>query len=79
MIQQSKIFPFMKVLNYSIRGLVVLIGIGFVSGILIPETAGVNDQMFRIMGIVFILFGIYRLVTYYSQQKRYEYEKDDDE
>jgi hypothetical protein len=59
--------------------MIIIIGLLFLTGWIIPE--GTPDlAMFRVMGAVFILFGIYRLVTYHTQLKRYDFSrKDDDE
>ncbi|MFP4370148.1 MAG: hypothetical protein ACLFR2_11255 [Candidatus Kapaibacterium sp.] len=62
---------FLKVLNYGIRGLIVLIGILLVSGLFKP--VGAPESFVRIMGIIFILFGIYRLIIYRTQHKRYNF------
>jgi len=66
----------LKILNYSIRALVLVIGLIFLTGLIIP--AGGDSTMFRVMGLVVTLFGLYRLTTYYLQQKRYKFDNDDD-
>jgi hypothetical protein len=67
-----------QIINYAIRLLIIVIGILLVSGILSsPEW---DDSFLRIMGIIFILFGIYRMIIYRSQLKRYKsFEGDEDE
>ncbi len=62
----------MVAINYIIRALVIAVGIVLVSGVLTPP--GGDNTMFTIMGIVVILFGIYRILTYYSGLKRYNFE-----
>jgi predicted RND superfamily exporter protein len=65
------------IVNYAARGMVVLVGVLWVSG-LIPATAA--DANVRMFGVVFILFGVYRLATFYTQQLEYRHhQRDDDE
>ena len=57
-----------RVLNYAIRGLTIVIGIILLSG-------GISSQYYdesvsRVLGVVLILFGIYRIVLYHFQQQR---------
>lgn len=57
------------IVNYAARGLVLLIGIIWVSGLL----PGIGDDTnLRMFGLVFILFGLYRLATFYTQQMDYQ-------
>jgi len=66
----------LQIVNYSVRSLIVIIGILILSGILLPEF----DSYTRIVfGIVFVFFGIYRLIMFYSQNKRYRMEEDSDD
>jgi hypothetical protein len=66
----------LKILNYTVRAVVVVIGILLLSGIILPTL----DIQMRIMsGSIFVLFGIYRLSMYYTQQKRYKFMDEDDE
>jgi len=68
----------LRILNYLVRGLIVVIGILLLSGILLGEL----ETQFRIMiGIIFVLFGSYRLAILYSQERRYKFmdRQDDDE
>lgn len=62
---------FMHIINYAIRGLIILIGIFLLSG------AYNNDRMdaslLRVMGAIFILFGVYRIVLYRTQMKKYNF------
>jgi hypothetical protein len=60
---------FLKIINYTIRGLIVVIGILLVSGVLMPRNA--DGGILRVMGVIFILFGSYRLMMFHSQHKRY--------
>jgi hypothetical protein len=55
--------------------MIVILGILMLSGILLPDNA--DKSLTNVMGIVFILFGLYRLAMYHTQRKRYYH--DDDE
>ncbi len=60
-----------KIINYGARTLIIIVGILLVTGYLDPP--GYADTTFiRVLGAVAILFGIYRIVIYYSQIKRQE-------
>ena len=69
----------MHIINYSIRVLILLVGILLISGVLSSEQW--DDTFLKVMGVVFILFGIYRIVLYKTQTKRYRYyvEEQDEE
>jgi hypothetical protein len=45
-----------------------------VSGIIIPTSD--DATMFRVMGIVFILFGVYRIVIYRMKYKEYNFKSE---
>jgi hypothetical protein len=64
------------ILNYAARGMVVVVGLIWVSGLLPGIGHDVNLRMF---GIVFILFGLYRLATFYTQQIEYRRYQHDEE
>jgi hypothetical protein len=56
--------------------MVVLIGLAWVSGLFPALSFDPNVRMF---GIVFILFGVYRLATFWSQHQEYKrYNNDND-
>lgn len=61
------------IINYSIRIIIIILGIVILSGIFVPE--GSDPTMMRIFGIVFILFGFYRLALYRANRKRYKEKK----
>jgi len=66
-----------RILNYGIRLLIILIGIVMLSGIMTPKK---TDPTFLIvMGIIFILFGLYRLVSYHFALRRYKFNEEDDD
>jgi hypothetical protein len=62
------------IINYAARGLVLVVGILWVSG-LVPVVG--NDSNLRMFGIVFILFGLYRLATFYTQQMEHKRSHDE--
>ena len=72
---------FMHILNYTVRGAIVLIGVLLLTGVLFPKNA--DATLMRVFGVVFILFGVYRIAMYYMQVKKYNFqitnEEDDDE
>ncbi len=68
----------MHIVNYLIRGLIIVIGIIFASGIFTPKSE--DSSLMRVMGVVLILWGIYRILTYrmkYRQMLR-EQKRDED-
>lgn len=67
-----------KILNYTIKIAIIIIGILLLSGYFIPENASVDAYVFQVLGVVFILFGIYRLVSYRSALKRYNFKNDNE-
>lgn len=38
-----------------------------------------DDTFLKVMGVVFILFGIYRIVLYINQTKKYRYYVEDED
>jgi len=64
-------------INYIIKIAIIIIGIIFASGILAPSHEDIN--MFRIMGGVFILFGVYRIVIYKMKHREYNFKKVEEE
>lgn len=65
--QIGKVFS--KIINYGVRAIIILIGILLLSGIIDPPEQ--DTSFIRIMGVIFILFGLYRIIIYHSQLKRY--------
>jgi len=65
---------YLKILNYTIRIIIIILGIMLTAGWLAPQEG--DGTMFRVMGIIFILFGIYRVVTFHTQSKRYKRDED---
>lgn len=66
----------LRIINYAVRILIVVIGILLLSGFILSEI----EPQFRItVGIVFILFGLYRISLLYSQEKRYKFMRDEED
>lgn len=66
----------LSIVNYIVRFFIIIIGIIFVSGAFLPENE--DTTLMQIMGIVFILFGIYRIVMYKMKSKQYQNIKKED-
>lgn len=64
--------PFLLILNYSIRALVAVVGVLMLAGVLFPP--GMDSALARTFGGVFTLFGIYRVVSYYTAQRRLQHD-----
>jgi|APTNR8051073442_1049403.scaffolds.fasta_scaffold15937_3 hypothetical protein len=62
------------IINYGIRILIILLGLVFVSGYFMPEDS--DPTMMRVFGIIFVLFGFYRLALYRANKKRYSSKND---
>lgn len=68
--QKSK-FDFniiLKVLNYSLRSFILILGIVFALGLI--EMKNMDPTMIRVFGAIMILFGAYRLSMYHMILKR---------
>lgn len=64
------------IINYTIRGLIVIVGLLILfGGIVLPQ---VDAKANTVFGIVFILFGLYRIAMYYTAQKRLEREQEEE-
>lgn len=59
---------FLLLFNYIIRALVALVGVLMLTGVLLPP--GMDSALVRTFGVVFTLFGVYRVVSYYTAQRR---------
>lgn len=56
------------ILNYGVRLVMIIVGLLMVFGFF---TAPRQDPaLMRMMGIVLILFGVYRMAMYYTKQQR---------
>lgn len=67
----------MNIINYTVRMLIVIMGIIIASGLFLPQNA--DPTLFRLTGIILIVWGIFRIVTYRRKLKRYLKELEDDE
>jgi fumarate reductase subunit D len=58
----------MKVINYSLRSFILILGIVFALGLI--EVQNMDPTMVRVFGGIMILFGAYRLSMYHLIVKR---------
>jgi len=65
-----------EVINYGIRILIICLGLLFVTGYLMPE--GSDPTMMRVFGVIFVLFGFYRLALYRANKRKYSFKKDEE-
>ena len=66
---------FLKIINYAIRIIIIIVGILFICGVFTPYD---KSDIPTIIGIICILFGTYRLIIYKIKSKRYEFYSDDE-
>ncbi len=67
---------FSIVLNYIIKFAFIIIGVFLLFGIFIPEHP--SKTLTQTMGVIFILWGVYRLIAYYLLlKKRRTYESEE--
>ncbi|GAB1372548.1 hypothetical protein MASR1M45_26100 [Candidatus Kapaibacterium sp.] len=66
----------MRIINYTIRSMIVILGLLIITGTIFEQ---MDTQMRIVFGVVFILFGIYRLIMYYTQERRYKFLEENDE
>ena len=62
----------MHIINYIVKIFIIIMGFVFLSGVVVPPSG--EASLYRVMGVVFILFGIYRIVIYKRKIKRNENE-----
>ena len=65
------------IINYAIKSFIIIVGIVFLSGVATPANG--DATLFRVMGVVFILFGVYRIILYRTKVKQYNLAADDEE
>ncbi len=68
---------FLHIINYTVRGMIILLGVLLLSGIINVGTA--DSTFIKVMGVVFILFGIYRISIYRMQSKKYNFSINEEE
>lgn len=66
------------IINYIVKILTVLIGIMLLTGIFLPDRVA-NQSMLKVMGVILIIWGIYRIIVYRIQLRRYRFDEKDDE
>ncbi len=62
---------YLHIINYAVRIIIILLGVAIVSGIIPAPKDRVT--LFNVMGVVFILFGLYRIVLYRLKSKEYDF------
>ena len=64
------------IINYAVRILIIIIGLVFLSGLFIP--AQFQDRhLMQVLGFIFVLWGVFRLITYINQRKKYKITADE--
>lgn len=58
----------MVIVNYAVRGLVILLGMAILGGI--APFDGIPSPTHEIFGTVVILFGLYRIISYAFARRR---------
>jgi len=66
-----------KTINYGIRAIVLLVGIMIMTGYFAPPGFDLTYRL--IFGGIVIVFGIFRIITYYSYTKRHYQDDEDDD
>ena len=73
---------FSKIVNYGIRIIMILLGVGMIiAGVFYSDRFN-DSTLITVMGVIVMLFGIYRLSMYKIQTERYQFNnegEDDDE
>jgi hypothetical protein len=59
---------FLVILNYIVRAMVAVVGV-IIFFLPIPAV-DTDTTMFKTMGVVFMLFGVYRVASFYNQQNQ---------
>lgn len=64
----------MNILNYAVRILIIVIGVVFLLDIVtIPNT---EPFVVKVMGLIFVLWGVFRIVTYRVHLKEMQEDED---
>jgi hypothetical protein len=69
---------FVNIINYIIRIFFIIFGFILATGIFPPAESG-EREMFQVLGVVFIIWGLYRSITFYTYSKRYRKDISDEE
>ena len=68
---------FLFIINFAVRVIVILVGLVVLFDLL--KIPNLDTQARIIMGVVITLFGAYRLSIFYMQNKRYNFNDDDED
>ena len=68
---------FNDILNYGIRIIIIVLGILIFFDFF--NIAHGDTKMIHAVGVIMILFGVYRIISYYSASKRYKNFRNRDE
>lgn len=68
---------FLDIINYFIRGLFIVLGILFLSGVIFANYPEEQQWMVKFVGVLFILWGVYRIIMYRLGKKRHYYDNED--
>ncbi len=69
---------FSKFVNYSVRILMIILGIAFIIYGILYKNELHDSTLIIVMGIVVTLFGVYRLIMYRTQLERYNFNINED-
>ena len=67
----------MHIINYIVRLLIITVGLLLIFGNIGPKNA--DKTLITVMGVILILWGIYRLVTYRTRVKQFERDQRDED
>ena len=59
------------IINYFVKFLTIIIGLIFLTGVFLPSEV-TGQPMVRVLGAVLVVWGIYRIIIYRIQLKRYK-------
>ncbi|MCL2038945.1 MAG: hypothetical protein FWG85_00780 [Bacteroidetes bacterium] len=65
----------LHIINYIVKISIIIIGIVFIIGVI--PAAKEDAVLFRVMGGVFVLFGVYRIVLYRMKYKEYNFKNNE--
>ena len=67
----------LHIINYIVKIGIIIIGILLICGI--GSTVEDDTTHFKVMGVVFVLFGIYRIILYRMKTKQYDFSINEEE
>ena len=66
------------IINYIVKIFTIIIGLIFLTGLFLPDRLAAEPMM-KVLGIILIVWGVYRTIVYRIQLRRFrDYEKDDE-